>query len=249
MGAFQDPGREGSAELAVDDPEVIVSFDEVVAVIGGFPVLAGASLCVRTGDIVLLSGPNGAGKTSLLRVCAGLLPISRGSATVCGIDLVADRQSVASSVGLLGHANGLYRDLTVAENVSFWGATVGASDREVTDALVRLGLDGRLRDVAVRRLSAGQRRRTALACLIVRRARLWLLDEPHSTLDADGRDELDRLLREAAASGATIILASHELERAGSVATRTVVVTGGRLHESGATGDSLSAEGRGGSGS
>jgi len=246
MGAFEDSAGGRSALPGATDPNVIVAFDDVVAVIGGFPVLAGASLRVETGEIVLLSGPNGAGKTSLLRVCAGLLPISRGAAMVCGIDLVADRQAVASSVGLLGHVNGLYRDLTVAENVAFWGATVGASDQEVAAALARLGLDGRLRDVAVRRLSAGQRRRTALACLIVRRARLWLLDEPHSTLDADGRDELDRLLREAAGAGATIMLASHELERAGSVATRTVVVSGGRLREADTRSDVRPPEASGG---
>ena len=86
-------------------------------------------------------------------------------------------------------------------------------------------------DVVVARLSAGQRRRTALACLVARRAELWLLDEPHAGLDASARDELDHTLRQAAASGATIVVASHELERAGSLATRTVDVIAGRVHE------------------
>ena len=81
------------------------------------------------------------------------------------------------------------------------------------------------------KLSAGQKRRTALACLIARRARLWLLDEPHAGLDATARDELDETLRQAAEAGATIIVASHELERAGSLATRTVDVVAGRVHE------------------
>jgi energy-coupling factor transporter ATP-binding protein EcfA2 len=86
-------------------------------------------------------------------------------------------------------------------------------------------------DVPVRKLSAGQKRRTALACLVARRAQLWLLDEPHAGLDATARDELDATLRQAAASGATIVVASHELERAGSLATRTVDVIAGRIHE------------------
>lgn len=202
---------------------------DVVAVVGGFPVLAGATLTVERGEIVLLQGPNGAGKTSLLRLCAGLLPVERGVAEVLGHDLSLDRAGVRRHVGLLGHSNGLYADLTVEDNVRFWGATVGATPDEVAAAMERMSLAARLAHVRVARLSAGQRRRTALACLVARRAGLWLLDEPHAGLDATGRDELDATLREAAASGATVLVASHELERAGSLATRTVEVAGGQV--------------------
>jgi energy-coupling factor transporter ATP-binding protein EcfA2 len=93
----------------------------------------------------------------------------------------------------------------------------------------RLGVDGRLSDVPVAKLSAGQARRTALACLVARRAELWLLDEPHAGLDADGRDELDAVLRQAVASGATVIVASHEHERAGALADRIVQVAAGQI--------------------
>ena len=92
-----------------------------------------------------------------------------------------------------------------------------------------MALAGRLSAVPVRKLSAGQRRRTALACLIARRAELWLLDEPHAGLDAAGRDELDTVLRAATAAGATMIVASHELDRAGALATRVVEVAGGQI--------------------
>jgi heme ABC exporter ATP-binding subunit CcmA len=211
----------------------VVHLEGVVAVMGGFPVLAGADLTVEQGEIVLLKGPNGAGKTSLLRLCAGLLPVERGAATVLGCDLAADRTLVRNRVGLLGHANGLYGDLTVQDNVRFWGATVGATDAEIAASLARMGLDGRLAAVRVARLSAGQRRRTALACLVARRAELWLLDEPHAGLDATGRDELDATLREAAAAGATVMVASHELERAGALATRVVEVVGGQVRRHG----------------
>jgi len=136
---------------------------------------------------------------------------------------------------LLGHANGLYPDLTVTENVAFWGRTVGASDAEIAAALKRMALDGRLAEVQVSRLSAGQRRRTALAALVARRAELWLLDEPHAGLDAAGRDELDEVLRQAARAGATIMVASHELERAGTLATRQVEVVAGQVRDLGAT--------------
>jgi len=211
----------------------VVSLCDVVAIIGQFPALAGASLEVAEGEIVLLRGPNGAGKTTLLRLCAGLIAVERGTATVVGFDLSTQRELVRAHVGLLGHQNGLYLDLTVEENVRFWAATVQATDDETITAMAKMGVDGRLADVPARKLSAGQKRRTSLACLVARRARVWLLDEPHAGLDAAGRDELDDTLRVAASSGATILIASHELERAGGLATRTVDVIAGQVHDAG----------------
>ncbi len=211
-----------------------VELNDAVAVLGSFPVLAGASLTVHRGEIVLLRGPNGAGKTTLLRLCAGLVELERGRGRVLGLDLAIERRAVRHRVGLLGHANGLYADLTVTENVAFWGRTVGASRSEIAAALKLMALDGRLSDVPVSRLSAGQRRRTALASLVARRAELWLLDEPHAGLDASGRDELDDVLRQAARAGATIMVASHELERAGGLATRQVEVVAGQVRDMGA---------------
>ena len=225
-----DPDAPPLATRPRPDPDgLAVELVDAVAVLGGFPVLAGATLSVRRSEVVLLRGPNGAGKTSVLRLCAGLLPLERGEGRVLGLDLATDRDAIRPRVGLLGHRNGLYADLTVAENVSFWGATVGATDDEVEAAMARLGVANRLRDVPVTRLSAGQKRRTALACLVARRAELWLLDEPHAGLDAAGRDELDSVLRQAVAAGATVVVASHELERAGSLADRIVDVVAGQV--------------------
>jgi len=223
----------GSQGVAGAAGRPVVALDDAVAVLGGFPVLAGATIDVAQGEIVLLRGPNGAGKTSLLRLCAGLLPLARGTGSIFGLDLVSERDAIRPRVGLLGHRNGLYSDLSVFENVRFWGATVGANGDEIAAAMGRLGVDGRLRDVTIRRLSAGQKRRTALACLIARRAELWLLDEPHAGLDAAGRDELDAVLRQAVASGATVIVASHELERAGSLADRMIDVVAGQIRPAG----------------
>jgi len=218
-------------------PSPVVSLRDVVAVLGRFPALAGASLDVGEGEIVLLQGPNGAGKTTLLRLCAGLVPVARGEASVLGHDLRGDRAAVRPLVGLLGHQNGLYGDLSVTENVRFWGRTAGAADAEIEAAMTQLGVAGRLAKVPTARLSAGQRRRTAVACLLARRARLWLLDEPHAGLDAAGRDLLDSVIRRAAASGATVLVASHELERAGALASRTVTVSGGQIHAGPPAGD------------
>ena len=213
--------------------DVVVDLVDAVAVLGSFPALAGATLSVRRGEIVLLRGPNGAGKTTLLRLCAGLVPLERGQGRILGVDLVHDRELVRHRVGMIGHNNGLYSDLTVAENVRFWGRTVGASTAEVDAALHRMGLDGRLANLPISRLSAGQKRRTALAGLVARRAELWLLDEPHAGLDAAGRDELDQVLKLAAAAGATVMVASHELERASQLATRQVEVVAGQARELG----------------
>ncbi|MBJ7425319.1 MAG: heme ABC exporter ATP-binding protein CcmA [Ilumatobacteraceae bacterium] len=214
-----------------DSLEPVVDLCDAVAVLGSFPALAGATMTVQRGEIVLLSGPNGAGKTTLLRLCAGLVALERGRGRVLGVDLANDRELVRHRVGMIGHSNGLYGDLTVTENVRFWGRTVGASESEIDLAVSRMGLDGRLAHLPVSRLSAGQRRRTALAGLVARRAELWLLDEPHAGLDAAGRDELDSVLKMAATAGATVIVASHELERAGKLATRQVEVIAGQVRK------------------
>ena len=209
--------------------EPVVRLEGAVTLLGRFPALAGIDLEVAAGEIVLLRGPNGAGKTTLLRLCAGLLPLARGAGSVLGHDLADRRQARAlrPRVGLLGHATGLYDELTVADNVRFWGRAAGASADDIAGALTACGLDGRLADLGVARLSAGQRRRTSLACLVARRPELWLLDEPHAGLDQGGRDLLDGLVRGAVAAGATVLLSSHELDRAEALAHRVVTLVGG----------------------
>ncbi len=204
-----------------------VALRDAVALISDFPALAGLDLTVDRGEIVMLTGPNGAGKTTLLRVCAGLAPLARGDGLVMGSDVTTEREQVRRSVGMVAHSNGLYDELTVQENLEFWGSLIGAGDDEVQQAMSMMGLDGRLASVLVRGLSAGQRRRTAFAILVVRRAGLWLLDEPHAGLDSNARDEVDNILRQASASGATVMLSSHELDRAQKLATREVRLAGG----------------------
>ncbi len=105
----------------------------------------------------------------------------------------------------------------------------GARPADTEEAIEQLGLGGRLATVPVARLSAGQRRRAALAILVARRPELWLLDEPHAGLDATGRDLVDDLVRRAAAAGATVLIASHELDRAVPLAGRAVTIVGGRV--------------------
>ena len=209
----------------------VVQLSSAVALLGRFPALAGVDLTLEQGEVVLLQGPNGAGKTTLLRVCAGLVPVVEGTAIVLGSDLVADPTTVRRRVGYLGHGSGLYPDLTIGENLRFWsraaGVDLGPDDRALDAVIDRLGLGGRLTELAVARLSEGQRKRTALAALVLRRPELWLLDEPHAGLDRAGRDLTDELIREASAAGATVMMSSHELDRARTVAGRIVTVAGG----------------------
>ncbi len=213
----------------------VVALDGAVTLLGGFPALAGADLRVQPGEIVLLEGPNGAGKSTLLRLCAGLAPLQQGSGRVLDNDLSdrVGRRRVRRAVGLLGHQTSLYDELTVEQNVRFWARANRAVDTDIEPALERLGIGGRLRDVPVSGLSAGQRRRTALAVIVCRRPHLWLLDEPHAGLDRAGRDLVDDLVRQAVAHGATVMLSSHELDRATELATRIVTVAGGRPLERG----------------
>ena len=228
--------------------DAVISLRGAVALLGRFPALAGVDLDVASGEVVLLQGPNGAGKTTLLRACAGLVGITDGEARVLGVDLRRDRKAVRARVGYLGHATGLYDELTVEDNVRFWTRAAGADPADAESALGVLGLDGRLRGVPVGRLSAGQRRRTSLATLLARRPELWLLDEPHAGLDNVARDLVDGLVGDAVAAGATVLVASHELDRAEALAGRVVTVSGGLVvADSGRPGlaDPPAAEGEG----
>jgi heme ABC exporter ATP-binding subunit CcmA len=217
--------------MAAEDMASVVQLRAAVALAGRFPALSGVDLDVASGEVVAVLGPNGAGKTSLLRTCAGLLPVSSGAALVLGHDVREDPTAVRTRVGLLGHAAPLYDDLTAAENVRFAVRAAGLPADRSGPALNRLGLVGRLRRTTVGRLSAGQRRRVALAALLARAPELWLLDEPHAGLDAGARRLLGELVAEAVAGGAAVLLSSHEPDLAVPMADRVIVMSGGRVAE------------------
>jgi heme ABC exporter ATP-binding subunit CcmA len=207
----------------------VVQLRAAVALAGRFPALAGVDLSLQTGEVVVIVGANGAGKTSLLRACAGLLPVTSGEAEVLGVDLTTDHTAVRRHVGLLGHAAPLYDELSAAENVRFAVKALGLPVADADRALERLGLVGRLRNTPTGRLSAGQRRRVALAALVARRPALWLLDEPHAGLDAPSRTLLGDLILEAVTDGASVLLSSHEPQLSVPLADRVVAMGGGRV--------------------
>jgi heme ABC exporter ATP-binding subunit CcmA len=207
----------------------VVRLRSAVCLLGRFPALAGVDLDVLEGEVVLLSGGNGAGKTTLLRLLAGLVPLHSGTAEVLGQDLDADRRAHRRMLGLVGHESGCYDDLTVGENLRFGTRAAAVDDPDERGVLDQLGL-GPLVDTVHRKLSAGQRRRLAVAIALVRRPRLLLLDEPHAGLDAEGRAALDRVLGQTAGSERAVVIASHELERTRPLVSREVVLTAGQAH-------------------
>ena len=203
------------------DMDHAVSLRSAVVLLGRFPALSGADLSVERGEIVAVRGANGAGKTTLLRLCAGLVRLYQGEGTVLGSDLAGTRADGAwrSRVGFLGHETRLYGDLTAKENVEFARALCGLGRRAGREvgaeaaaeaALEQLELPARLHCERVSRLSAGQQRRVAFACVMVRRPELWLLDEPHASLDAEGRKCIDAIISEVASAGAAVIVVTHE---------------------------------------
>lgn len=209
-----------------------IRLHRVVALLGRFPALAGLDCEVNHGEVVHVQGPNGAGKSTFLRVCAGLVRVQSGEAQVLGVDVVRNPRQVRPRVGLVGHDTMLYDDLTVAENVSFWAQLCGIErDAAQVDAVLDRLAVAELADQRVRTLSAGQRRRCAIASMVVRRPELWLLDEPHAGLDQSGRDLVDGLIADAISAGATVLVASHELERVRPIATRTLTIAGGSAWE------------------
>ena len=190
------------------------------------PVLAASALACRRGDrllfegldfelrpgqIVWVRGRNGEGKTSLLRLLAGLATPAHGTVTWGGLALRAVRAAYAQRLVYLAHANALKDDLTVLESLQFLARLHGrdATPQTLADALRKFGLHSR-RDAPVRTLSQGQRRRVALARLSIETdASLWILDEPHDALDAEGSAILDEVLCAHAARGGSVVLTSH----------------------------------------
>ncbi len=160
---------------------------------------------VEAGGALLLTGPNGSGKSTLLRLLAGLLRPAAGTLTWDGADALADLPMHARRVAYVGHQDAVKPGLTAAENLRFAARLSGGI---VRDALAAVGLQ-ELGDLPARMLSAGQRRRLALARLALSRAPLWLLDEPTLGLDAASVERFGAMLEAHRAGGGMVIAATH----------------------------------------
>ncbi|MER7757856.1 ABC transporter ATP-binding protein [Kitasatospora sp. NPDC097643] len=192
-----------------------------------YHAVRGVDLTVGRGELFALLGTNGAGKTSTMELIEGLATPTGGSVRVFGRDPYRERAAVRPRIGIMLQEGGFPGELTVAETGRSWaGMTSGA--RPVEEALELVGL-GHRRDVRVKQLSGGERRRLDLAMALLGRPEVLFLDEPSTGLDPEARAAVWRLVRELRAQGTTVLLTTHYLEEAEELADRLAIMHGGQV--------------------
>jgi len=173
---------------------------------GGEAVFSGIGFALDDGQALVVTGPNGSGKSTLLRIIAGLLPKAEGRLLLEGGGEAFP--SIASACHYLGHQNAMKTALSVAENLRFWRNFNGGGDVGAEEALETVGLGG-IGHLPFGYLSTGQRRRAAIAKLLVSHRPLWLLDEPTAGLDKASEERFARLMMKHCAEGGMIVAATH----------------------------------------
>lgn len=191
-------------------------------------VLRGVTLTVAHGEVLALTGRNGSGKTTLLRIISTLVRPTRGAVLIDGVDAHADPDRVRGRLGYLAHNAGIYDDLTALENLTFAQRMNGGAPNVAACAAVleRVELTAAANE-RVRGFSAGMRRRLALARILLRPPTLLLLDEPYASFDAPGISLVNDVVRETASRSGSVIIATHDLERAAAVTDARVDIQEG----------------------
>ncbi len=194
------------------------------------PVLRRIDLALPRGQRMALLGANGTGKTTLLRILAGLSKAESGIVCIDGLDSRAAQQEMRQHIGFVAHQPYLYEELTVLENLLFFGQLYSVSQaRERALALLeRVGLERRAKE-RVSVLSRGQIQRVAWTRALLHRPNLLLLDEPDTGLDQDGLALIESLQAEHSAQGGSILFTTHQLERAILLSDQIVIIAGGRV--------------------
>lgn len=197
---------------------------------GATGVLRGIDLNAPSGESLVLFGPNGAGKTTLLRILATLTKPDSGTVRVNGVDPTSSGEAIRQRIGVLMHSPMLYGDLTVLENLQFFGRMFSVSNISnlASELLERVEMDSR-KDVRVRLLSHGQQKRVALARALLHSPRTLLLDEPESGLDQRARSVLQGVINDYRSPGRSVILTTHQLELGLQVADSVAVLERGRV--------------------
>lgn len=197
---------------------------------GSVKALDGASFTLRQGELLALLGPNGAGKTTVIRAIAGRTRLDGGDISLFGTPVVAG--STRAELGIVPQEIALYRRLSARENLNVFGALQGLSGATLTEnvdwALEHTGLSSRASD-QVENYSGGMRRRLNIACGIVHRPRVVLLDEPTVGVDPQSRDRIYDMLAALTGQGVSLLLTTHHLEEAEARCNRTVIIDHGRV--------------------
>jgi ABC-2 type transport system ATP-binding protein len=203
---------------------------------GAVKALDGATFELRQGELLALLGPNGAGKTTLIRAVAGRVSLDGGEIRM--FDRVLDGRRTPLELGIVPQEIAVYPLMTARENLEVFGGLLGLSGadltRQVDWALDSVGLADRAKE-SVRQFSGGMRRRLNIACGVLHRPKIVLLDEPTVGVDPQSRDRIYDTLASFAASGVSLLLTTHHLEEAEARCARTVIIDHGRVIASGTT--------------
>ncbi len=195
-------------------PEPVIMVDHLTRRFGDFVAVNAVSFTVQPGEIIGYLGPNGSGKTTTFRMLLGLLTPTQGHASVLGFDVYRQAEQVRARVGYMSQKFAIYDDLTVWENLQFYGGVYGITDKariEATAALVGLGDQ---KKVLTRDLSVGWRQRLALGIALVHSPRLLFLDEPTSGVDPTARRAFWDLIYGLAENGVTVLVTTHYMDEA-----------------------------------
>lgn len=195
-------------------PEPVIRVENLTRRFGDFVAVDHINFQVNEGEVVGYLGPNGSGKTTTIRMLLGLLAPTEGGATVLGYDAYRQSEQVRARAGYMSQKFAIYDDLTVLENLTFYGGVYGITDKaRITRTLELVGLQGH-DSTLTRSLSAGWRQRLALGIALVHQPKLLFLDEPTSGVDPTARRAFWDLIYELAESGVTILVTTHYMDEA-----------------------------------
>jgi drug efflux transport system ATP-binding protein len=212
-------------------PNAAVHIENLVKRFGDFVAVDNVSLDVAQGEIFGFLGPNGAGKSTTIRILCGLLAPTSGRATVGGFDVATDSEAIKKTIGYMSQKFSLYDDLTVQENIEFFGGVYGVSEEKLParrDYVLKLAdLEGK-RDALTRTLSGGWKQRLALGCAILHEPPILFLDEPTSGVDPIARRNFWSLIYDLSTAGHTVFVTTHYMDEA-EYCHRIALMYGGRV--------------------